>query len=66
MGKPEVGEKVRVQCGAYDDCPWVFAEVTDLFSTQFMAVTVDMFGQGAGREVFGMYNAEGERWKRGH
>lgn len=59
MGKPEVGEKVRVQPGAFDDDPWVFATVTACFSAQFMAIT------DGGREVFGMYNAEGEKWKRG-
>ena len=59
MGKPEVGEKVRIRCGVYDDSPWVFANVLEHLSAQFLA------GDEQGKVYFGLYNAEGESWKRG-
>ncbi len=57
MSRPEVGDKVRVRMGIYEDSHWVNATVHELLSTQFVAVTVRM------QTVYALYNAEGEGWK---
>ena len=59
MSKPAIGEKVRVRMGIYDDSPWAFVTVLDHLSAQFLAGTAE------GTVVFGLYNQEGESWKRG-
>ena len=58
VGKPAVGDKVRVKQGAYEGDPWCMATVTDLLSAQFMGETSE------GRVVFGVYSSEGDGWKR--
>ena len=59
MSKPEVGDEVRVRLGPYDDSPWTCALVTELFSAQFTASAIN------GDVVYGLYNMDGDSWKRG-
>ncbi len=58
VSRPEVGDKVRVRMGIYEDSHWVNATVDLHMSTQFTAVTP------SGETVYALYNAEGEGWKR--
>lgn len=66
MGKPVVGTKVTIRAGAYDDDPWVDAEVTGLLSVQFTCIAEVARDSGGWIEktLFGFYRDEGETWKR--
>jgi len=59
VSKVVMDEKVRVRMGPYHDDKWQCATVNELLSTQFCAHTK------GGRIVYGLFNMEGESWKRG-
>ena len=59
MSKPKVDDNVRVRLGPYDDSPWACATVDVVLSAQFRAVAIN------GSVVYGLFNMDGDSWKRG-
>ncbi len=60
----QVGDHVAIRAGAYDDDPWVNAEVTGLLSVQFTC-TAKVARDSGGlieKTLFGFYRDEGVTW----
>lgn len=60
--KAQVGDRVSIRPGSFDDDPWVDAQVTALLSVQFVSDYKGAFPRRV-RQAFAFYRDEGLTWK---